>query len=177
MRALALDLVLTSTGVCHPDGTTEVLKTDAMRGMKRLAYIRDRVVKWAAYVDLPDVVVIEGYSFASTGRAGISLGELGGVIRLALLERDIPFVEIPPTCRAKYATGKGNAGKSLVVSCATYRAQRVFPTDDEADAWVLWQMALAHYEPESPLLVKVPAVNREGLNKVQWPQIEMEGKP
>ena len=33
-------------------------------------------------------------------------------------------------------------------------------------------MALAHYEPSSPLLVKMPGINREALVKVPWVDVE-----
>lgn len=171
MNILALDLSLTATGLCHPDGSTETIIADKLRGMGRLQHIESRALYCAAYAD---VVAIEGYSHGSPKQA-VYLGELGGVIRLALWRNDIPYADIPPTCRAKYATGKGNAGKDAVIQQAALKAGHAFGDNNQADAWWLWQMALAHYEPDSPLLVKVPAVNREGLSKVQWPVIESKG--
>jgi Holliday junction resolvasome RuvABC endonuclease subunit len=75
-----------------------------------------------------------------------SIGELGGVVRVALYERRIPFIEIPPTCRAKFATGKGNAGKSEVVSAVSAMTGIVWSGgdgDDRCDAWILEQMLIA----------------------------------
>ena len=77
-------------------------------------------------------------------------------------------MDIPPTNRARYAAGKGNASKDLVLQQAVFRSGRVFDDNNAADAWWLWQMALAHYEPESRLLVKVPKTHLDGLTKVPW---------
>lgn len=80
-RVLAVDLSLTRTGLCDADGpTTYAAGGD---GLARLAAIRDRVLGAAADAEL---VAIEGYSFGSKGRAVVSIGELGGVVRLALAE-------------------------------------------------------------------------------------------
>lgn len=170
MNILALDLSLTATGVCHSDGSTETLQTK-VRGCDRLRWLRDEILRRALAVD---VVVIEGYSYASKGAAVVSIGELGGVVRLALHERDLPYVEIPPACRAKYMTGRGNASKDDVLQQAVFRSGRVFDDTHQADAWVLWQMALAHYRPESTLLVRVPAGNRGVLARVVWAEPSKE---
>jgi crossover junction endodeoxyribonuclease RuvC len=98
----------------------------------------------------------------------VDIGELGGVVRLALWEAKVPFVEIPPSCLKKYATGRGNAGKEDVLQAAVIRSGHTFADNNAADAWWLHQMGLAHYVPESPLLVKVPQLHREGLAKVAW---------
>jgi len=116
----------------------------------------------------PSVVVIEGYSFGSKGAAVVNIGELGGVIRCHLWEARMPYVEIPPSCLKKYATGKGNASKDDVLQQAVMRSGHTFTDNNAADAWWLHQVALAYYEPTSPLLVKVPAGNREVLGKVAW---------
>jgi Holliday junction resolvasome RuvABC endonuclease subunit len=168
MNILALDLSLTAPGICHPDGATETLKIKpALKGMHRLALIR-AMVRSTVTTDHVDLVTLEGYSYGSKGRGVINIGELGGVIRLALHEASIPFVEIPPSCLKRYATGRGNADKDAVLQQAVIRAGHVFVDNNAADAWWLWQLALAHYEPGSPLLVRMPKGNLEGLAKVAW---------
>jgi Holliday junction resolvasome RuvABC endonuclease subunit len=168
MRILALDLSLTAPGICNPDGTTETLKVGKLRGMKRLAHIRREVRERFNWIDL---AVLEGYSFGSRGNSAVSLGELGGVIRLELHDQMIPYVEIPPSCLKKYATGVGSGKKDGILQAAVLRSGHIFGDDNQADAWWLWQAALAHYEPDSPLLVRMPAGNREGLKKVAWPDV------
>ena len=175
MNILALDLSLTATGICHPDGSTGTFKTGKLRGMERLLRIRDTVserIEMPGTVQCTDLVVIEGYSYGSKGRAAVSLGELGGIVRMFLWEWGTPYVEIPPSCLKKYLCGKGNAGKDDVLQQAVMRSGRVFGDNNQADAWVMWQMALAHYTPDSPLLVPMPAAHRTALDKIEWTELE-----
>jgi hypothetical protein len=116
MNILALDLSLTGTGVCLPDGSTTTIKTANLRGPERLRYIRDQVRDYT-YLDIK-VCIIEGYSYGSA-QGACNIGELGGVIRVLLFERDIPIVEIAPKSRAKYATGNGNADKGASSTMTT----------------------------------------------------------
>lgn len=114
------------------------------------------------------IVAIENYSYMSRYSHAHSIGELGGVVRVALRERQIPFVEIPPTCRAKFATGKGNAGKVQVMEQITQKTGIVWEgndADDRCDAWILEQMllvklGLSSYTWNSEQL--------KGLNGVEW---------
>jgi crossover junction endodeoxyribonuclease RuvC len=137
-------------------------------GVRRLLWLRDCVLTMAIE-GRADVVVIEGYSFASRGRAVVSLGELGGVLRTALHEHGIPYVEVPPSALKKYATGKGNAGKELVLVEAVKRLGYEGSSTDEADAMWLRQMGMDHYG--HPDAVVVPKSNRDALEKVEWPAI------
>ena len=170
-RILALDLSLTGTGYATNDAVG-VIRTEPRRDLERLAYIRERVLELLLAQE-PHVVAIEAPSYGSS-KAGSSRGfhERGGLhyaILLAFHDGGVPVALIPPTNRAKYATGKGNAGKAAVVSAATYRAQRIFDDDNKADAWWLWQMAKAHYDPENAL--KLPKANMDGLAGCEWPDL------
>ena len=118
------------------------------------------------------IELIEGFpegvvAFAAKGRAVVSLGELGGVVRVALHEYRHRVVEIPPTSRAKYATGKGNAGKAAVLAEAIRRLGYQGHSNDEADALWLYAMAADHYGFP---LVAMPEVNRSALDKIVWPR-------
>lgn len=73
--------------------------------------IRDVVIE-----NKVELACIEGYSFGSNGRAALDLPELGGVIRLSLLNLGIRFTEVSPTALKKTITGKGNNyDKSIMV--------------------------------------------------------------
>jgi len=142
--------------------------TSKFTGVERLA---DISTKWASLLTTAPsnvVVVIEGYSFASRNSQAHSIGELGGVLRLTMFQMGIPFIEVPPTCRAKFATGRGNASKTEVMSSLSARTGIVWSgkgADDMADAYVLEEMGLAvqgkarHDWPKSHL---------EALEKVDW---------
>jgi len=168
MKIIGLDLSLTATGMVNAEGEAFTIKNNAT-GMARLIKIRDRIL-YEADAALPaDLVVIEGYSMGGQrGSAGIgqALGELGGVVRVALWEAGVPYVDVSPSSLKKYATGKGNAGKEAVLIAAIRKGADV-EDNNAADAWWLRAMAFDTYgEP----LVKMPQVNRSALDAVKWPQ-------
>ncbi len=164
MNLVAFDLSLTSTGHASSRGTELLRPPDHFSlGIARLRWIRDAVLERA----VDSVVILEGYSFASRGQAIVSLGELGGVIRVALTDASIEYVDVPPACRAKYATGKGNASKEQVLAEAIRRLNYAGHSNDEADALWLRTMALDAFNlPGAPQL---PALNRSALAAIKWP--------
>ena len=152
MKLMGLDLSLTSTGMSM-NGVTSVIRSKA-RGAERLSEVTKSVLHECLENEI-DCVVIEGYSFASRSGQAFSIGELGGCIRMTLFECNIPIVEIPPTCRAKFATGRGNASKGEVISAISAKTGIIFSGasgNDECDAWVLEQMA----------------ITKVGLSAYQW---------
>lgn len=164
---VAFDLSLTATGVAAGWGETVI--ASKLRGMPRLAEIRREVMGrcdggpgMAA-----DLVVLEGYAFGRPNQAA-HLGELGGVIRLALHDAGIPYVDVPPSNVKKYATGKGNAPKPDVRMEVFKRHGRDIANDNECDAFVLRAMALDHYGAP---LVAMPATHRAALTAVDWPDL------
>lgn len=162
MRIVAFDLSLTATGVASDDGVEVLTPPESCsRGIARLRWLRGAILDRAG-----DVNVLEGYSFASKGRAIISLGELGGVVRVALTDAGVQWVDVPPTCRAKYATGKGNASKESVFAEAIRRLGYAGCSNDEADALWLRAMALDHYGAP---LCEMPKAQRAALETIRWP--------
>jgi crossover junction endodeoxyribonuclease RuvC len=164
IRVLGLDLSLTATGFAYSDEVVGTFMTKA-RGMPRLAEIRDFIV---GLVDHIDVVVFEGYAFARPNQAH-QLGELGGVVRLALHDRRVPFIDVPPASLKRFATGRGNADKDAMLAAAIRRFD--FPGEDNnaADAWLLRAMGLAAYSDWGP----VTDYQREALDKVSWPKLDV----
>lgn len=168
-NVVGLDLSLTSTGIAYFDPFSERWITESFtskhKGMARLYDIRS----WVEGRIPPDaLVVVEGYSFSSRNSHAHALGELGGVIRLHFWEQGIPYVNVPPTSRAKFATGKGNAGKSEVVSAVSARTGLTWSgkgADDECDAWILQEMGLTHLNAAR---FEWPAINLSALDKVEW---------
>lgn len=176
LTIVALDLSLTSTGValwCDPHDHTTTVWCVSATGPARLYQLRQKVREVALNPAMPaDLVVLEGYSFNSKYHRAEAIGELGGVVRLELWERGIPYVEVPPAVLKKYATGRGNASKRDLFGAAVHRFGRQFETDDEADARWLLDMALAHYGlPHVP----VPKAQAAVLNKVAWPSLASVG--
>lgn len=166
MVVLGLDLSLTSTGY-SVNGNTGVISSNK-RGPSRLIEICDAIEKIIDDNNV-DLVSIEGYSYSSRNSQSHAIGELGGVVRVMLHTKQITYVEIPPTCRAKFATGKGNASKNEVISTVSAKTGIVWKNpgaDDQCDAWVLEEMTLtkagqARYD--------WPRASEEALAKVDWP--------
>ena len=94
------------------------------------------------------------------------------MLRVALYEAKIATVEIPPTCRAKFATGKGNAGKAEVVSAISAKTGVVWgggDGSDRCDAWVLEEMlrykfGLSFYD--------WPKASTDALEKIDWSPLD-----
>jgi Holliday junction resolvasome RuvABC endonuclease subunit len=168
----ALDMSLTATGwaTSHAvlsTATSGVIVPPAFadRGIARIRWIRAAVME---RVHASNLVVIEGYAFGVQGQQGhISLGELGGVIRVALTDRRIPYVEIPPACVKLFATGKGNGKKDEVLAAAIRKLEYSGHDHNEADALWLLEMARAAYDDERP-----PAneAQRRAMAKIVWPR-------
>ena len=143
MNLMGLDLSLTSTGISVNEETFVI--ASKQKGAARLSEISQLVLDSCITLDVR-CVIIEGYSFASRNSQAHSIGELGGAVRMRLYENSIDYVDVPPTCRAKFATGKGNASKGEVISAVSAKTRKVFSGgggNDECDAWVLEQMGLA----------------------------------
>lgn len=169
VNVLAFDLSLTATGVAFPDGTADTWGPK-LTGPARLAWFHTAVV---SILDTAiDLVVIEGYSMnGQRGSLGVGqmIGELGGVVRLALHESAAPWVPVPPANLKQYATGRGNASKEEVLVAAVRSLGYEGHDNNEADALWLRAMALDFYGHP---LVKMPAAHRKALTKVAWPVID-----
>lgn len=166
MNIMGLDLSLTSTGVAV-NGTTSIIMTPT-KGVERLVLISSKL-REIVNENRVNLVILEGYSFASRHSHAHSIGELGGVVKVMLWRESVPFVEVPPTSRAKFATGKGNASKDEVISSISAKTGIVFKGaggNDECDAWVLQEMGKVHFGLSSLTWTKE---QMSALDKIEWP--------
>lgn len=84
--------------------------------------------------------------------------------------RGVPVVEVPPPSRMMYATGKGNAGKDLVLvtTAATYKQAEV-TGNDVADAVVI--AAMVSRLVGQPIELREPAQAKlKALAKIKLPE-------
>ena len=173
MNILGLDPSLTSTGICTGDDSS-IAYHPCDEETARLTNIRNYVLG-VCLEDSIKCVIMEGYSYGSRTRAH-ALGELGGVLKVAFDEAWIPFVIVPPTSRAKFATGRGNAGKAEVISAVSFRTKRSWSgkgVEDRIDAWVLREMGLQRLGESQ---YKWPAENLKALDNIDWePLLMMAG--
>lgn len=167
---IGIDLSLTSTGWAAQDKYGTI--TTNLSGAERLEYIYEELKQLLILNNKP-AVIIENYSFASRGSRQFSIGEVGGVARLLFKQMDITFIEVPPTCRAKFATGRGNASKNEVVSAISARTGIVWTgkgADDMCDAWILLEMGLCAIG--SPRF-DWPQLQKSVLEKIDWTPLEV----
>lgn len=170
-RVFGLDLSLTSTGWSCGDerGTVSFSK---LRNESRLVAIRNELQSLIVDKFGKPVVIVEGYSFGSRNSQSHSIGELGGVVKVMMHENNVSFVVVPPTVRAKFATGKGNASKHEVVSAVSARTGIVWAgkgSDDMCDAFVLEEMGRVHFGCGR---FEWPASHLDALKKITWEETE-----
>lgn len=160
---------LTSTGVSF--GDQQFVISPNVTGVERLKYFAEEFEKIFDSLDSP-ALIIEGYSFASRNSHAHSIGELGGVLKLTAFNMAIPVVAVPPTSRAKFATGKGNASKSEVVSAVSAKTGIIWQgkgADDKCDAWILEEIGRVRVGSER---FKWPAVSLDALEKVDFSPLD-----
>lgn len=169
-RVAGIDVSLTGTGIATTGGTLLIPTTgkradNLVTRHRRLAGIARTVLEAVGHVDL---AVIEGPSHHSIGGSTWDRGGLWWLIIDGLLDREIPVATVPPTCRAKYATGNGAARKTAVLEAARTRYGQPYPNDNEADAAILRAMGLDRLGQP---LAAVPAGHRVALNGCEWPDL------
>ena len=165
MKVLGLDLSLTSTGWSTGDVSGNL--TSQYKGVERLDDLADQLI-FLLETEVPNSIVIENYSFGSKNSQAHAIGEWGGVARLTIWSLGFPFIEVPPTCRAKFATGKGNASKGEVMSAVSARTGIVWSgkgAEDQCDAWILAEMGRCHFGLSK---IEWPALNLSALDKIEW---------
>ena len=162
---LGLDLSLTSTGVAVAERTWR-LKPRPVRQDAPLAarFVRHRTLRSQLLEILvevrPELVVVEGPSHASQGGHEHERGGFWWGVLDLVDEAGIDIAVATPTMIKKYATGKGNADKDLVLSSAVRRFGWFDGGNDEADA--LWACAMGHALRGQPLL-DLPAAHQDAL--------------
>jgi len=105
-------------------------------GINRLYDLRHHLVSTLEHKDILDVA-IEGYAFGS--QMANMLGELGGMVKLALLDLGpyYPLI-VPPTSLKKYVTGKGTGVPKSQMLLQVYKVWgQEFTDDNAADSYSL----------------------------------------
>lgn len=177
---VGLDLSLTGTGVASNVRGVDLVESTGHKGdslvqrHKRLQNLTVDIL--GAFVDLDDVtcdqpslVVIEQPAFSRTQGSQHDRSGLWWLVVSTLHDLDIPVAEIVPGQLKKYATGKGGAGKDVVLA----EVVRRFPeytgnNNNTADAYVLMAMGLDHLGHP---LVDLPKTHRDALDAVRWPEV------
>lgn len=145
---LGIDQSLTNTALCvyHKGEVISHSIIPKMTGVKRLSYIYTEFTKLIDQYK-PSFAAIEGYAYNAKGLY-FNLGEVGGILRLALFMRNITLIQVPPTTLKKYITGKGNANKDIIIK-DLYKNYGIDVNDNNvADATGLAILAREYFETE-----------------------------
>lgn len=173
-KVVGLDLSLTGTGIVtatavatlKPPASVVPSKKNSLTEHARMAWVRDSI--WAIIIaDKPELVVVEGLAYASkTGKVNERAG-LWWMVNMALWESEIAVAVVPPTTRAMYGTGKGNADKETVfVETVKRYPEFDIKNNNEADAVLLYAMGM---ERLGAPLVNLPATHTRAMGSVVWP--------
>lgn len=172
---VAIDPSLTSLGLAAiVDGVVVSTATVTSKGHTADTLIQRAARQWSiiekvmVFVDdwHPHLVIIEGPSFGSVNghphdRSGLWWGMVSWLVA------NYSVVEIPPTCRMKYATGKGQAKKDVVLAAAIKRYPNAdITSNDVADATILCAMGSRHLG--FPVEESLPLTHLAGMDKVHW---------
>ena len=146
---IGIDPSLSSTGIAIRKNDKVVrtwcITAAGLRGVDRLAELR-KSVQVALMLYRPQLVAYEGYAFGFRGKSNalFSLGELGGVLKLLILESGIDILLVPPTVLKMFVTGNGAAKKEEVGLALQEELGVSFATSDQADAAGLLLMGEAY---------------------------------
>lgn len=141
-----IDQSLTGTGliIMRDDGQIiceKLIKPGKLRGVERLQFIRKEILT-KLFEHKVDVVAIEDYSFGSKGRSIFDLGELGGVLRVALADNNYKYEEVSPSSLKGFIADNG-AAKKPEMRAAVYRKYGIDISEDNiCDAFSLARMCL-----------------------------------
>lgn len=168
---VGLDLSLTSTGIAVHGAIPDWAGTIKSKGTKadtwemrrqRIDGIVGRVIP-----PIPEgaLVVVEAPSYGSTTGSAHDRSGLWWITFDTLTALGYTVLPVAPTVRAKYATGKGNAGKDAVLAAAVRRYPGIEIDDNNvADAVVL--MAIGCRLLGEPIDDPMPAANLTALDKL-----------
>lgn len=160
MRVVGIDPSLTGTGICDPDGNMSVVRGPAVLGDARLQLIYDAVLAAAA---LADHAIVEDLPTHAMGAGKTGMAQ--GVVRLALVQLQVPISLVTAATLKKFATGNGAADKKQMRAALLERTGMDVRNDNKVDAWWLRAAGLQHF---GLLPFKLPATHLGTLQKVEW---------
>lgn len=109
--------------------------------MRRIAFFKERIESQFKKYKVTKVI-IENFSYGSTGRSTLDLAQLGGVIRYMMYENNIPYFLCPPRNAKAYITGFSKAEKEQIQGSIMERFGIMIDDDNIADSFMMAQMLL-----------------------------------
>jgi crossover junction endodeoxyribonuclease RuvC len=154
LTSVGIDLSTSATGVVvlreNPDykSPTLVLEEEIshpkLGGIKRNATIVGDVMA-LLFQYAPDRIVLEGYSLNLKNKSSIvPLIEIGGLLRFMMQIEGMKWLAPEASLVKKFASGKGNVAKEVVMMKVFARWGHESKTNNTADAYVCAVLGLAH---------------------------------
>lgn len=173
MRIIGIDPSLTATGIAIIENGEWIMLdvlANKLRGHERMDYILTNLADIFHTLQKGDIVVMEGPSYNSQGQRSHELAGMWWLIRQEMWYfPDITVVIVPPTTRAKYASGRGNAGKAEVYEAIQAQFPDLTIKDHNVgDAIILASMAARRigWELDDKL---EDSPEMDAYKKVEWP--------
>jgi len=132
---MGLDMSINGTGICVFDSKSKLVHVEVIEpkelnspDVARCIKGRLRISDFSRYREVisriiqltiayrVSGIVIENYAFGIRRSKSLTkLGELGGILRNALIDRDIHFTEVMPNSVKKFITGKGSCPSEVLL--------------------------------------------------------------
>lgn len=143
---LALDLGTRTGWACQVGATLATGTTDFKNGRyegggMRFLRFRQWLDRFAGADNLPEAIYFEEVRRHQGTDAAHVYGGLLGTLTAWCEEHKVPYRGVPVGTIKKFATGKGNAGKEMMIAAAQADGRQI-TDDNEADAYWLLQYAL-----------------------------------
>jgi Holliday junction resolvasome RuvABC endonuclease subunit len=166
-----IDQSVRHTGVCVLDSTgkkhlLELIEPNgSLKGGDLLVFVRGELTRLLAPFEIA-TAVMEGYSYNSVNRK-FDLGEIGGVVKLVVLDKKATLHIAAPKQLKKYVTGRATAEKKDVMDAIKAQHGEVITDDNKADAYGLARIALEILSPTSTYRHQIDVVKmitKQSLN-------------
>lgn len=150
--SVGIDPSANATGVVIVDAKGRPLLSELIlpkcTGLDRLVFIRRRLN--AIFLGMPPlkIGVRESYSMGSTNRPFL-LGEVGGIVQLALHDYAERVEECAPKALKKFTTSNASASKDEMMIAIEERWGQRYVDDNLADAYALARLGLTLLDPHS----------------------------
>ena len=149
MKIMGIDQSLTGTGIVVLNEGYQIVYNqlivtkpkDFDLEIKRLVFIKNSIEKICIDHNV-DQGFMEGFAYGSKGQAIFQIAGLGYLIRELFHDKNLPLTIITPGELKKYATGKGNCHKDLVLLGVYKKFGVEFDDDNICDAYVLARMGM-----------------------------------
>lgn len=169
---VGLDPSLRATGLALPEQNLTVHGVERKHGCpldSRVDRIRSIVGRVGVAIGSGALVIIEAPAIGKHNNGTHELAGLWWAIATRLVEQGNLLAVVNPVHLKMFATGKARADKSAMVDAVREVGGPNLTDHNQADAWWLRQIGLAHVEPGQLHRLAPTPGQLDVLGKVAWP--------